>query len=211
MSEADGLHVAPYLDRDPDLPVDPTVPFRPPREGPHAADVERLARDGLLHRLIADVYVAADPPVGTGKRAAALGLLVPPGAIVGFATAAWLHTGWAPGRTPLDNIDVIITPGVARSGGSHIRLRQVRLSPEHVISAGGIDATSLARTAADLAREAPAGDLVGALDALAARGLDLDQVLDCLTTMRYCRHVRPARHRLQAWAEARAVTWRGLR
>lgn len=211
MSHPDGLHVASHLDRDPDLAVDPTVPFRPPRDGPHAADIGRLAREGLLRRLVADVYVAADPLGGTGERAAALGLLVPPGAIVGFATAAWLHTGWTPDRTPLDHVDVIIAPGVARSGGSHVRLRQVRVAPEHVVSLGGVEATSLARTAADLAREVPAGDLVGALDALAARGLDLDQVLDCLTTMRYCRHVRPARHRLLAWAETRAMAWRGLR
>src|SRR6185437_13105278 len=85
---------------EPDTHVDPGLPFRP-ADAAEAAEAGRLCSAGLIRRVVADAFVAADVPDSPTLRARAAALVLPErlaaaGGIVGFASAAWVHTGWHP-------------------------------------------------------------------------------------------------------------------
>jgi hypothetical protein len=151
--------------------------FRP---GPQvsAAELDVLVIDGVLQRVVADLYAPVTVDNGPGLRAQALHQLLSPtlrqaGAISG-ETAVWIYAGGTEPRRLH-----VITEGVYRRHTKHgvqWRIHQIPLGRSHVRRLEGVALTSPARTAADL--------LVG-------RGCEASRVpLDTLIS-RPQDHVRP--------------------
>ena len=110
-----------------------------------------------------------------------------------------MHSGWHPDGVPA-SLDVMVTARVS-PGGPGIRVRQVGVSPEDVVTVEGLVATSPARTAADLARDWPWSAARAGLAALVdATGMAPDDVLACLGRMRGARGVAQARPAVARWA-----------
>jgi hypothetical protein len=189
----------PTLEQDAD---DPGLPFRP-AEPDESAEAARLCTAGLIRRVVADVFVAADVPDSPTVRARSAALLVPErltaaGGIVGFASAAWVLTGWHPDPAPA-SLDVMVAARVSPSPG--IRIRQVGVSPEDVMTLAGLCLTAPARTAADLARDWPWAAAQAGLSALVSgTGIVPEDVLACLGRMRGARGVAQARPAVAQWA-----------
>ena len=171
----------------------------------------RLLDQCLVRPVIADVLVAVDAPDSRVVRARATGLLIPGpargslGWVVGFESAAWLHTGFAgTEQQPPGRLQVIIPPGRRRPREALIQGRQVALPPEQVMMFDGVPVTTPVRTAADVARDLPTP---GALATLRRLGelvrVRPEEVLALLNTMRYGRGVARARERVRIWAEER--------
>jgi hypothetical protein len=186
--------------------VEQGFPFR---TDDYPGEAEQLLKQGLVRRVIADVVVAIDAPDSREIRVSAVSLLLPDtlGAsaswVVGFGSAAWLHTG-CDGERPLGPaaLEVIIPPGRRRPKLAGIRGRQVALSPDQVIFLGPVPVTDPVRTAADVARDLPADAAVPALRRLGelceVRPTD---VLQLLATMRYARGAATARRVIKAWTD----------
>ena len=183
--------------------TDPGLPFR--ARGEAAAEATRLCAGGLLRRIAVDVFVAADVPDAPALRARAVRLLVPgrllaAGGVVGFTSAAWVHTGWHPGAPP-ERIEVLVPPGANRYGGPGVRVRQVRVGGADVVLLAELPLTAPARTAADLARDSPWPVARAGLAALAAgAGIGAGDVLACLDRMRRARGAARARQVVARWA-----------
>jgi hypothetical protein len=173
------------------------------------AEAEQLLKQGLVRRVIADVLVAFDAPDSREVRALAAGLLIPTelrvsaGWVVGFGSAAWLHTGLSSAEPqPPTELQVIIPPGRRRPKLSGVRGRQVALAPDHVIFLGPVPVTDPVRTAADVARDMPADQAVAALRRLGELcGVRPHHVLQLLATMRYARGAATARQVIKTWTE----------
>jgi hypothetical protein len=187
---------------EPDTHVDPGLPFRP-ADPAEAAEAGRLCSAGLIRRVVADAFVAADVPDSPTLRARAAALVLPErlaaaGGIVGFASAAWVHAGWHPEGSP-GSLDVMAAERVSPVRG--VRIRQVGVSPEDVVTLEGLSLTSPARTAADLARDWPWSAALAGLAAL-VRDTEMvpDDVLACLGRMRGARGVAQARPAVARWA-----------
>jgi hypothetical protein len=191
------------------LPLE-LMPFR----ANSAEERGRLLGQGLARELIADVLVPIDAPDSRLIRASAVRLLLEPGLtrdhgwVIGFGSAAWLHTGssglhTAPVPSPGGQLQIIITPGDRRPGLPWIRARQVALAPEHVMFLEGVRVTHPVRTAADVARDLPEAQALPVLRRLGeltpARP---HQVLALLETMKYARGAAIARRVVRSWAEA---------
>jgi hypothetical protein len=190
---------------EPALP-EPVLPFR--ADG-RPAEAEQLLKQGLVRRVIADVLVAHDAPDSREIRAAAAGLLIPAefrvngGWVVGFGSAAWLHTGpaTAPAEPPTE-LQVIIPPGRRRPQRPGVRGRQVALAPDQVIFLGPVPVTDPVRTAADVARDLPVDEAMAALHRLGELcGVRPHDVLQMLATMRYARGAATARRVVKTWTE----------
>jgi hypothetical protein len=180
--------------------VDPGLPFRP-ADAAESAEAARLCSAGLIRAVVADVFVAADVPDSPTLRARAAALVLPErltaaGGIVGFASAAWVLTGWHPDGVPA-SLDVMVAARV--SPGPGVRVRQVGVSPEDVVTLEGLSLTSAARTAADLARDWPWSAARAGLAALVVVGMAPDDVLECLGRMRGARGVAHARAAVARW------------
>jgi len=184
------------------------APFRP-----GAADrpeVARLVTEGLLRPLAGVVHIGAHAPDTEGLRARSVLLaLAPPGGlhpigacargVVGFGTAAWVHTG-GPAASP---IDLVIAPGSTRPRRGRMRLHEHRLGPREVQMIAGLRLTSPVRTAADLARSLPAAQVAGQLDRLRRDcGVRAVDVIEQLEGMTRCRGVARARELVLAWASS---------
>ena len=192
---------------------------QPFRSGAAQAQTHRLLGDGLIRHVVADVYVARDVPDSMPVRAEAAALLVPPKRrqerswVVGFASAAWVYTGWwAPVELPGDpdvraepcepRLDLIVSAGRGRPLDPWIRARQGRLHAAEIVVIRGLPISDPVRTAADLAREFPAAAALGMLRRLGELAqVTPDQVLHQLTTMRYARGAARARAVIEAWQE----------
>ncbi|NIZ89821.1 type IV toxin-antitoxin system AbiEi family antitoxin [Kineococcus rubinsiae] len=144
----------------PAVAVDPALPHRP---GPGAAErraAERDVRDGLLRRVVGDVVVAADVELGPAGRAAALALLMPPGAVALGATAAWVHAGALAGVPAVLEV-AVEAPAVRRlqrdGCGAGVPVRATRAVPPagDLVDVGPLRVTSPARTLLDVARASP--------------------------------------------------------
>ncbi len=140
------------------------------------AELARLAADGLLRPLLADVYVSLDTGVDAG-------------AVVGLEAAAWLHAG---GEGP-DVVDVFLS---GRRGRPlpRIRVHEVRLEVRDVETIGRVRVTGPARTAADLCRTRSTDRALADLNRLrASTGLSpraVRAVLDRLARHRGVPHAR---------------------
>jgi hypothetical protein len=186
------------------------APFRPGAQD--RAEVARLVTQGLLRPLAGPVHVGAHAPDTEALRARSVLLaLAPPGGlrpigasargVIGFTTAAWVHTG-GPATSP---IDLIIVPGSTRPRRSRMRLHEHRLRPGEVHSIAGLRLTSPVRTAADLARSLPSSQVAGQLDRLRRScGVRAVDVVEQLEGMSRCRGVARARDLVLAWASSLA-------
>jgi hypothetical protein len=142
--------------------------------------IRRLVREGTLRRVFAGVYVdngADDDPLA---RARAVSLVLPEGAVVTDASAAWLHGVdlMAPGEQvippPLSVHRAIDRARVRREGceGGRRTLR-----PHEVTSIHGVPVTTPLRTAVDLGRSLRRTRALVAMDALARAGsFDRDRI-----------------------------------
>ncbi len=186
-----------------------TEQLRPFRAEACGAEADQLLKQGLVRRVIADVLVAFDAPDSREIRASAAGLLIPPdlranaGWVVGYGSAAWLHTGpGAADQQPPAALQVIVQPGRRRPKLPGVRGRQAVLAPDHVIFLGPIPVTDPVRTAADVARDLPADEAVAALRRLGELcGVRPHNVLQLLATMRYARGAATGRQVVRAWTE----------
>ncbi len=144
-------------------------------------------------------------------RIAAIGLLLPREArlervwVVGFASAAWLHTGTAGSRQPPpEHLQVIVSPGQRRPRAPAPGGRQVALDADHVLFFGDLAVTTPVRTAADVARDLPDDEALAALRRLGeVCDVRPHQVIQLLAQMRYARGVAAGRALVNLWAEDR--------
>jgi hypothetical protein len=174
------------------------------------AEADQLLKQGLVRRVIADVLVAFDAPDSREIRSSAVSLLIPAelrasaGWVVGFGSAAWLHTGLGTAGSHPAKLEVIIPPGRRRPRLPGVRGRQVALAPDQVIFVGPVPVTDPVRTAADVARDLPADEAVAALRRLGELcGVRPHHVLQVLATMRYARGAATARQVVKTWTEER--------
>jgi hypothetical protein len=143
-------------------------------EGLPASQLDRLVTQGRLRRVHWEVYVDAQAPDTAELRARAVGLVLPQGAALVRASAAWLHGIDARppgGQLELPEIVCAVPAGRAsplRRPGVHCH--QADLGDD-VVEVAGVPCTSPLRTAVDLLRFAPPFIGLAAADAMAARGL----------------------------------------
>lgn len=202
---------AAFQESAPELPHPGTEQMLPFRAGDCPAEADQLLKHGLVRRVIADVLVAFDAPDSREIRATAAGLLIPAeqrapaGWVVGFGSAAWLHTGHgAAASHPPAELEVLVRPGRRRPKLPGVHGRQAALPPEQVIFLGQVPVTDPVRTAADVVRDLPPDQALAAL-----RRLDElcevrpGQVIEMLATMRYARGAATARQVVTTWSEER--------
>ncbi len=127
----------------------------------------------LIREVVRGAYAVTQLPDTIELRAAALSLVVSPGAVVTDRTAAWLHEiDVLPRRAvhepvPLDVFSA--TESRVRRPGVASGLRS--LHDEDVVVVQGVQVTSMIRTALDLGRLLPRYDAIGALDAFMRAGV----------------------------------------
>ena len=152
---------------------------------------QALLLDGVARRVRGDVAIPAGVAETPGVRALAAQHLVPRRAVVGRASAVWVHTG---GASP-DRIDVLVAPAARRPDPHAERVtHECALPPSDVVMVGPVRVTSVQRTAIDIGRWSPpaqATPLVRRLATLAA--LDVrgtERRLDGITGHRGVRSAR---------------------
>ncbi|PPK95972.1 hypothetical protein CLV92_10571 [Kineococcus xinjiangensis] len=175
---------------------DVALPWLPPAA--EAAEAHRWVQLGLLQVVVGRVVVAADVEVDLPVRARALRLLVPPGCVVLGSAAAWLHVG---GRAVLPL--PLARPGgparIPRRGrGGTVSMSAAVPPPEDVLDVHGVQVTTPARTAVDVARSCEAGPATALVRRLLDLGLEAAAVEEQLQAMRGSRNVRSARAVLDA-------------
>src|SRR4051812_39228167 len=134
-------------------------------------------RSSAWRRILHDVYVSADIDDSFALRAAAVQLVLPDDAVVGYASAAWLRG--ADVRRSLKDlaVDVVAQRGdqIRRAG---IRATSALLEPGDVVVCHGVPMTSATRTAFDLARRRDLIEAVVGVDAMLNRGgCELDELV----------------------------------
>lgn len=188
--------------------------FRLVRADAHEA--QGLLADGVVRHLVADVHTEVGHPESAAMRARALWWALAPvisrraqhaatplDPVIGHRTAAWVHVG---GPAP-HRIDLVSPPGRARWRDPLLLVHEHRLSRADVVRVAGVQVTSPARTAADLARSVPGGQAIPLLILLHSRcGLGPTAVLAQLEAMSHSRGVRSAREVVQQWSAALAET-----
>ncbi|WP_337062710.1 hypothetical protein [Kineococcus sp. G2] len=176
---------------------DPSGPWLPAPTAAALAAASRDVRDGLLRRVVGDVVVAAGVQPDTGVRARALGLLVPPGAVVVGWAAAWVHVG-AP-LPPPQQVQVV-RPGAARHrvvGGVRLVASRCLLDERDVVEVAGLALTRPARTLLDVARAEPRS-AARLRELLESAGVGSGDVERAVHRARGRAHVRTARRALAA-------------
>ena len=178
------------------LPLD--APFT--RDQARALGVSRrsfvaLDQSGLVRRVLQGVYAAAQAPDDVAMRARALGLVVPPHAVVSDRTAAWLH-----GVDILPRSAVVVAPPVQVVSCEDTRIRRPEadghrraLLARDVQVVHGVRVTSPLRTALDLGRLLWRFDALAALDGFLRAGLSHELVLSDIGRFRGFRGVRQLR------------------
>ncbi|GAA2723810.1 hypothetical protein [Cellulomonas aerilata] len=158
-------------------------PPAPVPDGVRASDVgptawQVLLHEGALHPVWGAVATPADRSPTPAVRATALRPLVPPRAVVGRAAAVWVHTG---GPLP-DRFDVLVEPRARRPSPHPLRVpHEVPLPDGDVVRLGDVRATTVLRTALDLARWLPEHESVPLLVRLVDHaGLDVTAALHAL-------------------------------
>jgi hypothetical protein len=157
--------------------------------------LRRLCRDRVLRRMLQGVYSSVHLTDDLSLRAAAVALVLPPGAVLCRRSAAWLRgiDLRCPGESPLP-AEVLVGTQVDPPRRPGVKAYQSTLRDEDVETVGGLPVTSGVRTAADLARYRPRTEGVVALDALAHAGhCRVDEVAALGSTLRGRRGVRQLR------------------
>lgn len=148
---------------------DPSRPFR----GSSALAAGHVSRGALygprFHRILPDVYVAAEVEVDLLLRArAAHELVAPDGILAGWCAAEFWGASCAPRDAP---VEVITLPGRHWRSRPGLRVHRDALGVGDIVRSGGMALTTPLRTACDLGRWAPSlVEAVVALDSLVDRG-----------------------------------------
>jgi hypothetical protein len=125
-------------------------------------------RGARCRRLFRGVYIGADVEATVPVLAAAISLVLPPGAVIAGPTAALLLGADVRRRDDLDIDVVTVREDQIRRRG--IRSRAALLEAGDVVEIGGVPVTSPVRTAFDLARERNLVESVVGVDAMLNRG-----------------------------------------
>ena len=176
------------------LPVD--RPFTATQVPASPRELSELTRDGYLRRVVRGVFVASQVRDTLGVRARALGLVLPPGAVVTDRTAAWVR-----------GVDVLLpgehqsVPPVRvfhRSRGGRVRRAEVssgqRMMPDSDVDViDGLLVTTPVRTACDLGMDRNRDRAFGSLEAMVRAGVDKAALHDQIPRFRGYRWVRQFR------------------
>ena len=156
---------------------------------------DAMVREGLLRRVLHEVYAAAQAPDDTMMRASALTLVMPPGAVVADRTAAWLH-----GVDILPRSALAYAPPLNVVHMSDTRMRRPQtdghrrdLIPTDLTVVFGVLVTTPLRTALDLGRLLWRFDALAAIDGFLRIGVDHDQLVAEIKRFRGYRGVRQLR------------------
>lgn len=143
---------------------------------------QALLLDGSLVRLWGATARPATTPESPALRAAALRPLVPHGLVVAGRAALWLHHGGAaPPALPTGSLTLYYRSHAHRPHNRpDLTVRQATLLARDVDAVDGLAVTSLARTAADLARDLPDDEALACLRTLVTCGLRASDVRDLL-------------------------------
>ncbi|GCE75165.1 hypothetical protein [Cellulomonas biazotea] len=171
------------------LPRRPAVPLIVRRRDVGTAAWFALLRDGVLRPLWTDVAVAADLDVSPALRSAALADDVPPEAVVGRRSAAWVHAG----GPPPDKVDVLVRPGRRAVSTDRRSAAEQALVADDVEFVGPLRVTTVCRTGTDVARFVPGADASRILVELLGAGFDPHAALRRLDRLPGGRGVRRAR------------------
>ncbi|AIY00579.1 hypothetical protein ART_0980 [Arthrobacter sp. PAMC 25486] len=133
------------------------------------AELHAMKLDGVLAAVIGEAFRSTTQEETPGHRAAALVHHIPaamaPRAVLGQLSAAWVY-GCAPPPTVIALLQNHEGKSASLPPFSGCTLRQVYLSPQEVLSIGGVLVTSPLRTALDVARTAPEALARAVLEAL---------------------------------------------
>jgi hypothetical protein len=161
----------------------------------------RQLQGSRCRRLFRDVYVGTDIAITTELLATGVGLLLPPGTVVGESAAALIHG--ADVRRRSDPIPVVTCRDsqIRRPG---IHSSAALLEPGDIVWIGGVPVTSPVRTAFDLARRRDVIEAVVGVDAMLNRGgCRLEELAAYIASHRGWRGVRWA-DRAAFYAEPKA-------
>ena len=157
-----------------DIRMDLRQPFRHADLIRSGAFTRHHLVDGRFHRLFPGVSVDRAVDATMAVRAVGAVLVHPDAVVMGHAAAGLWHAELDPDDV---TVDLAVSPGGRRTAPG-LRLHRVDLPDDEVARARpGVQCTTPARTAFDLARWLPLGEAVVAIDALAGKtGLALDDV-----------------------------------
>ena len=176
--------------------VELSEPFTGSSSGLNSRQLATLVREGHLRRLCREVYVGSHVADTLALRAHAIGLVLPPGAVVTDTSAAWLHgIDLIPPRDIYDVPDLQVFH--TAEGGCVVRdgvASGQRIMPDSDIThVDGVPVTTLLRTACDLGRLQWRERAFAALDALLRAGVDQDELVREVERFRGYRGVRQLR------------------
>ncbi len=209
-----------FLDQPPEQGALLPAPQRPPRLWPEQPppfvlggpdgmpEAGRLAREGVLRRVVDEVYVPADVPEVPALRAAALHALVPGALLSAAPVVCWEAAGWVYCGGPAPHrVDLAVPAPAARSlVRVPLVVHEMRLTRADLRAVGPtrLWLTSPARTAVDLARRLPHERALEAMDELARiAGLTPPALLARLHAMQRYRDITRARLAVAAWVARR--------
>ena len=146
-------------------------------------------RSTAYRRLFHNVYVDASAPDGLELWAAAVRLVLPADAVVGYTAAAWLHGADLRDRRSASLEVVAQRADQIRIAG--VSATSALLEPGDVMEVHGVPVTTPVRTAFDLARRKDVLEAVVAIDAMLNRGgCGLDDLAGYTASHRGWRYVR---------------------
>lgn len=152
--------------------------------------LQRLAADGLLRRVLKGVYVDALAPDSIEQRAAALCLVTPPDTVIARSTAAWLFgvdtfaLNKAGGSPAIETL----RPRFRRSARWQQAVGHSQtVLPGDITVFRGLRVTTPAATAVHLARHLPRPFALSAIDSMMHAGLVTRDQLTA-AVMRYPKH-----------------------
>ncbi|GAB4100155.1 hypothetical protein GCM10028789_23190 [Sinomonas halotolerans] len=119
-----------------------------------AVELQAMAADGVVRRLIGQAYVPALAPEGPSLRARSLAALLPARvrvrAVAGRMTAAWIF-----GCAPAPELPVMLVASTHRISSlrspERLLVHEVGFGPYDVLDIAGLQVTSPLRTALDVA------------------------------------------------------------
>src|SRR3954454_14912093 len=121
-------------------------------------------RTGAYPRVLQGVYAHPALRLDHSVKARAASLVIPTGAAIGGASAAWWHGGPLPDlSTP---VTVVLPAGAEWTGPRGLRVHRTRLRSGEVVDRGGVPITVAVRTAWDVCSLETTRTAVAALDAM---------------------------------------------
>lgn len=199
----------------------PDQPFRALtalNDGVPRSQLARLVADGLLRRPLRGVLVKTELRDDVHLRAAAIGLLLPPGSAVCRVAAAWL---WGVDARPIGAhrddpvLECVVPRGRVPVRHPNIRCYTSDIAEEDIVDVDGVACMSPTRTAIDLARWSMPGVGLATLDAMArARLIDPAELLVRAERWNGDRFIAQARRLISLCdprAESAGESWARLR